>query len=132
MTQDLKTRFAPDCELPARVRKSVQCTVYAQHARGELSKDGISAEVKGYFSQDNPTANAGAAVGGHDFCVVQDRWIVDLWLREVWMPINQLTQQPTEVVLDMEDEDDMVEVRFRYGDPSTWEVCDGSRTRCVA
>lgn len=35
--------------------------------------------VCGYLIEDNPTALVGKSAGGHDFCVVDDRYIVDAW-----------------------------------------------------
>jgi len=36
-------------------------------------------QMYGYRLDDNPAAKVGAAYGGHDFLVVDDRWLVDWW-----------------------------------------------------
>lgn len=40
-----------------------------------------NAKIKGYFHEDNPTAKIGESEGGHDFLVVNDEFIVDLWYK---------------------------------------------------
>jgi hypothetical protein len=37
-------------------------------------------EVRGYWHDDNPTAQVGETEGGHNFAVTADRFLVDPWL----------------------------------------------------
>lgn len=65
-------------EQPERVQEEVGdlglCTVVA---RWIAEKSG--GEVYGYYSEDNPSATLAVGEGGHDFVVVDSRWLVDWW-----------------------------------------------------
>lgn len=77
--------------------------------------DTVGGTIMGYHSSDNPTALVGRSTHGHEFAVVGTLtgFIVDLWLREVGGVSSQ-------VVFDVEDNDDMDLILEYYGDPATW------------
>jgi len=89
--------------------EGVICTNYALWARDVLG----CGQVFGFFDQDNPGTETGQHAGGHDFLVIDDRWIVDLWVREVvgWSE---------KVVFDLEDETDSASVTRFFGDRQKW------------
>lgn len=71
----------------------------------------LGGAVYGYMIEDNPNAEVGAAEGGHDFVVVNDRWLVDFWAKDTYQPQD---------LHDMADPAQMENVRRLYGDPSRW------------
>lgn len=73
--------------------------------------DKLGGEVYGYTIEDNPEAEVGGAEGGHDFAVVDDRWLVDFWAKDSY-------QLPD--LYDMADPSDAELVRRRYGDRENW------------
>lgn len=58
-------------------KKITNCSGYCK----ELQLFFPKAKVFGYFSQGNPLAQIGVIEGGHDFLVLEDRWILDFWHR---------------------------------------------------
>jgi len=89
----------------------VICTDYAMWARDVLG----CGQVFGFFDQDNPGTETGQHAGGHDFLVIDDRWIVDLWIREVVGWCKQ-------VVFDLQDETDSANVTRFFGDRQRWSL----------
>lgn len=83
-----------------------RCTDSALYLAGRLGGD-----VYGYSIEDNPEAQVGATEGGHDFAVVDKRWLVDFWAKDTY-------QLPD--LYDMTDPVESGEVRWQYGDPSKW------------
>lgn len=73
--------------------------------------DKLGGEIYGYLSEDNPTAVVGEAEYGHDFAVVDDRYLVDFWAAETY------SYPP---LYDMKDRLDLKEVEKMYGDRSKW------------
>lgn len=73
--------------------------------------DRLDGEVHGYQIEDNPEALVGSFEGGHDFAVVDKRWLVDFWAKDTY-------QLPD--LYDMADPLESIEVRRQYGDPSKW------------
>src|SRR5580765_8455135 len=58
----------------------LQCTGYACELRNKLGAGRV--KVLGFFGEDNPTSEIGRQAGGHDFAMVDDRYIVDPWLEQ--------------------------------------------------
>lgn len=75
--------------------------------------------LRGFTAQDNPDAQVGAIVGGHDFAVVEDRWIVDPWAVH-FDPESQASRY----VHDRHDPGHAAEIRRLYGDPAHWSSVD--------
>lgn len=76
--------------------------------------------VVGYGDKTNPSAGAtGDFPGsGHDFAILEDRYIVDPWVKET----SGTSQR---AVFDMTDPADQAEIRRLYGDPKVWEQMKG-------
>ena len=74
--------------------------------------------------EDNPSVtHAGVIVaGGHDFALIDDRYIVDLW-------ISLYTGEEEQVVYDLSKPSDHEKIHAIYGDPVNWSVWDGVRFR---
>jgi hypothetical protein len=64
----------------------------------------------GYDADENPTALLGRSEGGHDFLIVEERFILDFWACAYYghKPIYDMLEQPDEV-------------ERLYGDKSKWE-----------
>lgn len=69
--------------------------------------------VVGYATQDNPSAVLGVGIDGHDFAIVEGRFLVDLWAVDTEMA-------STRYVHDLEDVADRAAVERLYGDPDRW------------
>lgn len=87
------------------------CTHYARAVAAALPG---RVRLYGFYEQDNPTARTGLAVGGHDFAVVDDRFIVDPWIR--------LVEGMAELIcFDLHDPGDAATTADLFGDRSPWE-----------
>jgi len=80
--------------------------------------------VVGFFHADNPTAQVAEAEDGHDFAIVDSRYLVDPWQSSVY---------GDPAVYDLTEPSDVARVHVLYGDPSQWQFCHressgGSRT----
>lgn len=84
------------------------CTRSAKYV---LRKLGLDREIWGYDWYENESAELGEAEGGHDFAVVDGRFLVDLWAMDYY---------DTEGVYDLEDSRDQREVKRLYGDRQKW------------
>ena len=93
-------------------RQWAVCTSWAVQARRVL---GDRARIFGFFVSENPSAVAmGRLSDGHDFVLVDDRYILDGWLSEVEGEIEH-------PLIDLEDPEMRdVAVSF-YGDRALWE-----------
>lgn len=87
-----------------------QCTGYAFEVLRRLGHRRV--RVVGYATEDNPDAMCGADAGGHDFAIVDGRFIVDGWRREVDGYGDE------QVVFDLEADRDLVS--RLYGNPKEW------------
>lgn len=92
-------------------RSWTNCTGFAWSVQDKLGKDRV--KVWGYFNRDNPEALAGAEVGGHDFALLDERFVIDPWLTDVWAA--------EEGVFDLQGgEEEQVKIRRWYGDRQRW------------
>lgn len=75
------------------------------------SQNVVGGIVYGYWADDNPTAELGRTEGGHDFLVVDERWILDAWASAYYgeRPIH-----------DLHDPNDQPEITRLYGDRAKW------------
>jgi hypothetical protein len=72
--------------------------------------------VLGYHAENNPTAEIGEAYShGHDFAVIDDRWLVDYW---AWRTTD-LLELP---VLDLATVGDLAIATRLYGHGRHWDV----------
>ena len=80
-------------------------------------------EVMGYLHVDNKSSAISAQFEGHDFALVDGRFIIDGWLTGVGL------EQPgraTPGVYDMQNPDDTAEITRLYGNRSAWELSGSS------
>jgi len=83
-------------------------------------------KVYGFSSEANPQAAVSDLAQGHDFAVVDDRYIVDPWLIEVesgeiTRPMGGLSiDLQGQGVFDMQDDEDKKLIDIIYGDRNTW------------
>lgn len=82
-----------------------------RNAKYVLQKLGLNKEIWGYDWHKNKSAELGEAEGGHDFAVVDGRFLVDLWAMDYY---------DTEGVYDLTDARDQREVKRLYGDRQKW------------
>lgn len=91
--------------------RATQCTNWARYAR---RAHGTRAQIFGFFCADNPTAVAMARLAdGHDFALLDDRFILDGWLCNVEGEIS-------EPILDLEDPDHASLIIDYYGNRRNW------------
>ncbi|EGR2217241.1 hypothetical protein NI385_27910 (plasmid) [Vibrio parahaemolyticus] len=79
-------------------------------------------EVYGFYCEDNPecTHKEVTSAFGHDFCVIDNRYIVDFW-------VSLYTGSEQQSVFDLEDKNDHAKIKQIYGNPERWSVMvDGS------
>jgi hypothetical protein len=91
----------------------VCCTDYASHIFLELPG---RVRIVGFVNEDNPTSRCAREEFhpcGHDFAIVDDRYLVDPWPKLV---LNNMEQ----VVFDMSDPADAALVRDVYGPRDCW------------
>jgi hypothetical protein len=74
----------------------------------------FNGRVVGYLSADNPRAALGTDEGGHDFALLNDRYIVDPWAKHV--------SSQARATLDLVCSEDAPLARALYGDRATWVV----------
>lgn len=90
------------------------CTDYAEQVRQKL--EGHEVQIVGFANEDNPNS---AVVreewhpGGHDFAIVDHRWLIDPWARLVGGFRDQ-------IVYDLQDAEDAQKVAEIYGNPLNW------------
>jgi len=94
------------------------CTDYAMHIYLALPGRVV---IFGFSNEDNPTSRFAqeAMAEGHDFAIVDKRYIVDPWPRLVPAEFNQM-------VFDLEDAVDAALVLDIYGPRDCWEWCEGT------
>lgn len=90
------------------------CTNYAEQIKTHLP--GYEVQIVGFENEKNPdcaVAREEWHPGGHDFAIVDHRWLVDPWARLVASVRDQ-------IVYDLRDPDDAQKVADTYGDPLKW------------
>ena len=91
---------------------AVQCTGFACAIQKKLGPDRV--KVMGFMTEDNPGTEIETVAEGHDFAVVDGRYIVDPWIAEV----EGISDA---IVFDLQDEGDQARISSIYGDQTTWE-----------
>jgi hypothetical protein len=84
------------------------CTNSAKFIRNKFFS---GQKIVGYDADDNPTAEIGQDCGGHDFILVDDRYIIDMWYKYV-----EGEDVPT--MIDTEVDTELTQTL--YGDRSKW------------
>lgn len=93
---------------------SVICTNYAQHIKTTLKPRNV--EIVGFFCSDNQdcTFTRMDLAEGHDFALVDGRYLVDPWLRLVC----GYNEYP--LVYDLQDEKEAQDAALMYGARERW------------
>lgn len=89
----------------------VNCMGYALEIQRQLGAGRVS--VVGYQSDPQTPTAAGADADGHDFAIVDGRYIVDPWAHDV----ANISEHG---VLDLKDARDAAEIERLYGPRSSW------------
>lgn len=91
--------------------KCTNCAVYvAEQYPGR-------AEVYGFLCENNPecTHKAVTDAFGHDFCVIDNRYIVDFW-------VSLYAGYEQQSIYDLQDKNDQAKIKQIYGNPEKWSV----------
>lgn len=92
------------------------CTNYANHVRSVLEAMSYEVEVVGFANEDNPSslcAKEEFHPGGHDFAIVNQRYLVDPWVRLVACVEDQ-------IFYDLSDKVDAGKALEIYGPRHCW------------
>ncbi|MCR1347567.1 DUF2958 domain-containing protein [Acidithiobacillus ferrooxidans] len=95
---------------------AITCTNYAEQIKKALP--GYEVQIVGFENEKNPdcaVAREDWHADGHDFAIVDHRWLVDPWARLVASVRDQ-------IVYDLRDPDDAQKVADTYGDPLKWAL----------
>jgi hypothetical protein len=111
VNKDSLTDFFNHQKLPRMLTDSPMCTYHALFAANLLQ-----GKVYGFKFNGGIISNK---VGGHDFALIDNRYIVDSWLTGAeWIHEIKINQ----FVFDLEDPHDQEMVAELYGDPKTWKL----------
>lgn len=98
---------------------ATQCTAYAVYARRQLGRNRVC--IYGFANEENPDCDVvrdELHPCGHDFALVDGRYLLDPWVKLVvgldWQP-----------VYDLQDPADKALVRQRYGELRVWTHMHG-------
>lgn len=101
------------CSLFPDGSSATVCTDYARQVRNGLPGRVV---ILGFAADRNPGCRVARDLGtGHDFAVVDNRWLVDGWIKEVAFALDK-------AVFDMQDPRDAALVLEWYGPRALWEV----------
>jgi hypothetical protein len=107
----------PDEEFWAHLPDGTQmgkCTNCAHYVVATLGEG----EVYGFDTRENPVPNSAImAAMGHDFAVLRDRFIVDIWT-------TVYAGEETQIVYDLHNKKDFAKISEIYGSPEKWKYCD--------
>lgn len=93
------------------------CTEYARHIKLILEPEGFNVEIVGFANEDNPTSLCSIHEyhpGGHDFAIVDGRFLIDPWVRLVASVEDQ-------IFFDLNDARDLSKALLIYGPRACWK-----------
>ena len=90
---------------------AVECTGYSAAIRQALGK---RIKILGFFAEENPASSIAEMAGGHDFALLDDRYIVDPWIRDV----ESISDR---AVYDTKNPADAAEIQKLYGPRNAWK-----------
>jgi N12 class adenine-specific DNA methylase len=100
------------------------CTNYARYIQKALPLGAV--QVVGFNNEENPDSDAvreGWHPGGHDFAIVDNRYLVDPWAKLVAGVRHR-------IAYDLQDDQDAALVAQTYGSPAIWsEIPEANRPR---
>lgn len=94
---------------------AICCTNYAHQVRKALEPAKV--RIVGFSCESNPDCDVSREAwhpGGHDFALVENRWLIDPWARLVAGTREQ-------IVYDLHDSTDRALALKTYGNPLRWE-----------
>ena len=94
-------------------QRAANCSDCARYIRSRER----NTTIYGFWSQENPRWAGSHLYDGHDFAVVDGRFIVDPWIVET----ERLSRRS---VFDLKDPADRMEIRRIYGAECSWRVVD--------
>lgn len=100
---------------------AIKCTNYAEQIKQRL--EGYDVQIVGFSNEENPHC---AVVqeewhpGGHDFALLDNRWLIDPWARLV-------AGKREQIVYDLREPEDAEAVARIYGHPLQWSLSGSSR-----
>lgn len=71
-----------------------------------------NAEIMGYHTENNSDAEIGQDAGGHDFILIDNRFIIELWF-------SQIEEKDCPILFDLKENPELVKKYF--GDVDKWE-----------
>jgi hypothetical protein len=86
------------------------CTNWARYAR---RFHGRSVKLYGFLEEENEASHIAAMAFGHDFAVLNNRYLIDGWARQV-------SGYASRSVFDLENDRHLAEVIHLYGEPAHW------------
>ncbi|MFA7655737.1 Eco57I restriction-modification methylase domain-containing protein [Acidithiobacillus thiooxidans] len=95
---------------------AISCTNYAEQVKKHLPDHAV--QIVGFAIEENPdcaVVREGWHPGGHDFAIVDHRWLVDPWARLV-------SGMRDQIIYDLLDSEDAQKVANTYGDPLEWRL----------
>jgi hypothetical protein len=95
-----------DSGIPATICSGFAHAIHQQLGGGRVA-------VCGFFDYDNPDSSIARDAGGHDFAVVDERFIVDPWLVDI--------AEEKRGVFDLESKGDVARVKALYGQMESWK-----------
>lgn len=101
------------CSMPGGAGHAVICT-----ASAKFLQQIVGGKVMGYFMDENPGTSLEQHADGHDFLVVDNRYIVDFWVKKVEGVSDR-------AVLDLQRNSDKKIAREMYGLKSKWKLVEG-------
>ncbi|MFK5947229.1 MAG: hypothetical protein QM500_00475 [Methylococcales bacterium] len=95
------------------------CTNCAKYVISSVGRG----EIYGFLVEHNPITHEMINIsGGHDFAIIDERYIVDPW-------ISLYTGHETQTVYDMQLEKDHEKITEIYGNPSNWKHFDQTKSK---
>ena len=103
-----------DCTVFSDGWATAICTNWALQVKKALPG---RVKIMGFTYRNNPVKGVPHFSDGHDFALVDNRYIVDGWLKNV-------AQASSRAVFDLENPADADDIEHFYGDRSTWTEID--------
>lgn len=124
--RDLVARYGSDGALGARYHEEEGASVLPDGGRASSCSDCAyyirelesNTAIYGFWSKDNPSWAGAKLQDGHDFAIVEGRYIVDPWIKET----EGLSKR---AVFDLETPADAREINRLFGNPLNWQLVEG-------
>lgn len=122
---ELAARYGTDVALGVTYNEDVGASLLPDGGRASSCADCAyyirslepTTAIYGFWSSENTRWAGVMLVDGHDFAVVENRYIVDPWIVDTECLSDR-------AVFDLESPLDQTEVRRLYGDPKSWHLVE--------